>query len=273
MMKDELTESKVSQYTYHLEEQEFEGPLDLLLTMIKEAKIDIRDIFISDITNQFVTYVQNLPEKDYEYMAEYIAMAATLIAIKSAKFLPKANFDEEEIDILEQDEEILYLRIEAYKKFKEAAEKLQTMETLYRFYRKPQFTEKDFRAVAKGFDLEKLIECFKALLDRIEHLDKGEEEKTIIKERFTIADKILEMTRLIQKHKRLSFYSLFKQDYSKTEMINTFLALLEILKKQIAYAEQAEGFSDIIIYRNENTKIELNDHDQEELIRDVKEYN
>ena len=81
------------------------------------------------------------------------------------------------------------------------------------------------------------------------------------------------MTRLIQKHKRLSFYSLFKQDYSKTEMINTFLALLEILKKQIAYAEQAEGFSDIIIYRNENTKIELNDHDQEELIRDVKEYN
>ena len=89
----------------------------MLLTMIKEAKIDIRDIFISDITNQFVTYVQNLPEKDYEYMAEYIAMAATLIAIKSAKFLPKANFDEE-IDILEQDEENLYLRIEAYKNSK-----------------------------------------------------------------------------------------------------------------------------------------------------------
>lgn len=272
-MEEKLIHSPISEVTYHLKEQEFDGPLDLLLSMVKEAKIDIRDIFISDITNQFVQYVQNMTEMNYEYIAEYISLAATLLAIKSAKFLPKIDFDDEEMEILEQDEENLYLRMEAYKKFKEAAEKLQPMEALNRFYRTPKFTEKDYRAVAVGFNLDKLIECFKMLLERIEHFDKDVEEKTIIRERFTIADKILEMTRILKEKNHISFYSMFKNDFTKLEMINTFLALLEILKKQIAIAEQAEGFSDIIIKRNDKTEIIIDEENVEELIEDVEEYN
>lgn len=272
-MEEKLFYSPISEVTYHLKDQEFDGPLDMLLSMVREAKIDIRDIFLTDITNQFVEYIQTLTEMNYEYIAEYISLAATLLAIKSSKFLPKTILEEDEIENLELDEESLYLRMEAYKKFKEAAEKLQPMEALNRFYRSPKFTEKDYRAVAVGFNLDKLIDCFKLLLERIEHFDNDVEEKTIIRERFTIADKILEMTRMLKEKKQISFYSLFSEDFTKLEMINTFLALLEILKKQVAIAEQADGFSDIIIKRNENVEFKPEIENEEELINDVKEYN
>lgn len=273
MEDKQFINSPISEVTYHLDQQEFEGPLDLLLTMIKDAEIDIRDIFLTDITNQFVAYVQNLTEKNYEYIAEYISLAATLIAIKSSKFLPQMEIEENDIDMFEYDEEALYLRIEAYKKFKETSEKLQKMETLNRFYRVPKFTEKDFRAVAVGFSLDKLIECFKLLLERIEHLDTDIEEKTVIKERFTVADKILEMTQLLKEREQFSFYKLFDEDFTKLEMINTFLALLEIIKKQIAMVSQTADNADIIIKKNENTEILIDLENQEELIKDVEEYN
>lgn len=261
--------SPINEVTYHLADQEFDGPLDLLLTMVREAKIDIRDIFITDITNQFVAYVQSLTEMNYEYIAEYITLAATLLAIKSARFLPKTEVEDEEEGVISE-EENLYLRIEAYKKFKDAAENLHGMEVLHRFYRMPKFTEKDYRAVVKEFRLDRLIECFKMLLERIEHLDKPEEEKTIIKERFSISDKIIEITKIIRERGKLNFFSLFDRDFTKLEMINTFLALLEILKKQIALAEQGEGFSDIIIRHNAeyDTTVE-----EEELTKDAEEYN
>lgn len=266
---DGIIYSPINEVTYHLENQEFDGPLDLLLTMVREAKIDIRDIFITDITNQFVAYVQSLTEMNYEYIAEYITLAATLLAIKSARFLPKTEVEDEEEGGISE-EENLYLRIEAYKKFKDAAEKLHGMEVLHRFYRMPKFSEKDYRAVVKEFRLDRLIECFKMLLERIEHLDKPEEEKTIIKERFSISDKIIEITKIIRERGKLNFFSLFERDFTKIEMINTFLALLEILKKQIALAEQGEGFSDIIIRHNaeQDTVVE-----EEELTKDAQEYN
>ena len=135
--------------------------------------------------------------------------------------------------------------MEIYKKFKDAAEKLKEREVLYRFYAVPKFSDDDFRTVVKNFNLQKLIDCFKNLLERIEHLDKDIQVKTIIKERFTISDKILEITNLIREKTKINFFNLFKKDYSKMEMINTFLAVLEILKKQIAFAEQEKAFSDI----------------------------
>ncbi len=265
---DGIIHSPINEVTYHLENQEFDGPLDLLLTMVREAKIDIRDIFITDITNQFVAYVQSLTEMNYEYIAEYITLAATLLAIKSAKFLPKTEV--EDAEDIENEEENLFLRIEAYKRFKNAAEKLHGMEVLHRFYRVPKFTEKDYRAVVKEFRLDRLIECFKMLLERIEHLDKPEEEKTIIKERFSISDKIIEITKIIRERGKLIFSSLFEKDFTKLEMINTFLALLEILKKQIALAEQGEGFSDIIIRHNAENDTAV---EEEELTIDAEEYN
>lgn len=271
-MENNFLYSPISEVTYCLEEQEFNGPLDLLVSLVKEAKIDIRDIFISDITNQFVSYVQTLTETNYEYVAEYITLAATLLAIKSSRMLPKSDMDQDDIDLLEQDEESLFLRIEMYKRFKEAAEKLQPRETLNRFYRNPKFTEKDYRAVVKNFDLERLIECFKMLLERIEHIPKDDEVKTIIKERFTISDKILEISKIIRERGEINFFSLFDIDFSKLEVINTFLALLEILKKQIAIAEQAEGFTDIIIKHNTEQDL-LHHQDEKELIQDVEEYN
>ncbi|HHU42881.1 MAG: segregation/condensation protein A [Bacillota bacterium] len=269
MSKDSIIHSPISDVTFHLEEHEFNGPLDLLLTMVREAKIEIRDIFISDITSQFVEYVKNLEgELDYEYVAEYIIMASTLLSIKSSRLLPKSDLTQEEIDIIEQSEEDFYQKMEIYKKFKDAAEKLKEREVLYRFYAVPKFSDDDFRTVVKNFNLQKLIDCFKNLLERIEHLDKDIQVKTIIKERFTISDKILEITNLIREKTKINFFNLFKKDYSKMEMINTFLAVLEILKKQIAFAEQEKAFSDIIIKYNKEQDI-----NQEELTKDAEQYN
>ncbi|MFW5779889.1 MAG: segregation and condensation protein A [Bacillota bacterium] len=262
--------SPISEVTYHLENQEFDGPLDVLLSMVMEAKIEIRDIFITDITQQFVDYVKSIKhEVNYEYVAEYIIMASTLLAIKSSRLLPKSDLSQDEMDILEQSEEDFFIKMEIYKKFKEASAKLKNKETLYRFYSSPKFNDDDYKMVVKDFNLDRLIDCFKNLLERIEHLEKDTEVKTIIKERFTISDKILEITDTIRKKSKINFFSLFEKDYSKLEMINTFLAVLEILKKQIAFAEQEKGFADIIIKHNKEKDTDV----KEELIKDAEQYN
>lgn len=263
--------SNIKDITYHLENQEFEGPLDLLLSMIKETKIDIRDIFLSDITDQFVSYVNNMKELNYEYVAEYITLAATLLEIKSSKFIPNLHPVEDDIDLVSE-EENLYLRMEAYKLFKEKAEEISKMDTINRFYRRPKFTEDDYRIVATEFDLDRLIECFKTLIERIEEFETDNEAKTIIKERFTVADKIYEITNIIRENDEVKFFDLFGDDFTKLEIINTFLAILEILKKQIAFGYQEYEFSDILLKNNIKCDIVV-DENIEENAKDVEKYN
>ena len=167
----------------------FEGPLDLLLYLVNKAEIEIRDIFVSEVTEQFLAYIENANDLDIEKESEYLSMAATLLEIKSKALLPvpETEFEEDYID----PEENLYRQLEEYKIFKEESEKLKEIETTDRFYKEPDESAGDVRIIYKDFNLEGLIKAFTDLLKRtdLERRIKTE-QKEIPKEVFTVADKI-----------------------------------------------------------------------------------
>jgi len=139
----------------------FEGPLDLLLYLIKEAKIEIRDIFVSQVTEQFLQYMEGVAELDIDKAGEYLKMAATLLEIKSKALLPV----EEEIDIEDNPEEMLYRRLEEYKLLKEASEDLKKVENVDRFYKEPDKSVGEVKIVYSDFNLDGLISAFSKLCE------------------------------------------------------------------------------------------------------------
>lgn len=256
-------------YTYHLYDEDL--PLDLLIELCKKGKVEFRDIFISDITEEYIAFVREMEEKDYENISEFLLLASTLLELKSKSLLPKIEV-EESVEGEISDEELFFLRMEEYKLLKEASDKLGELEQLNRFYREPVFDEKDYTLVIKSFDLNRLIGAFTQLLERVEYAEDKEEEKTIVKERFTVADRVAELIEEIRAFKVVKFYSLFKKDYSRVEIINTFLALLEVLKQQIATAEQDQPFGDIYLRHAPLTDV-YDKEKQESLLHDLEEYN
>ncbi|NCU33345.1 MAG: hypothetical protein EOM23_10565, partial [Candidatus Moranbacteria bacterium] len=219
-------------------------PIEVLLDMCRKGKVDIRDIFVSDITDQYIKYVADLEVKDYDNISSFILLASTLLELKSNSLLPKPQeIDENELS----DQERFFLKMEEYKLYMEQTEKLRDREILNRFYREPVFAEDEYRIIIKNFDINRLITAFSSLLEKAEFDEKQAEPKTIAKERFTVAERILELIEAIRAYKVVNFFSLFEKDYTKLEIINTFLALLEILKQQIAAAEQNGFCGDITI--------------------------
>ncbi|MDR1940286.1 MAG: segregation/condensation protein A [Clostridiales bacterium] len=242
---------------------EFEGPLDLLLALIKEAKIDIKDIFVSDITNQYIEYVAGMDKLDLDYVSDFIDMAATLLEIKSKKLLPKLEKEKVGDELSDQDEFIR--RLEEFKLFKETAERLKTRELTNVFYRRPDYNERDYKTVIKNFSIEKLMSALAVLLHRAGRRDVENLTRKIVRERFTVANRVLFITGLLKERQKIAFFELFDDDYSKIEVINVFLAILELLKKQLATAEQEEYYSDIFLTAAEN----INDIAETELLRDM----
>ena len=227
---------------------QFEGPLDLLLHLIKEAKINIQDIFISEITEQYLKLMEDIDELDIEKASDFIDMAATLLEIKSKKLLPKPVV-EEVLD--EEDPEIRLIRqIEEYKLFKEASEKLKTIEDVNRFYKKPDDSAGDFRYVLSDqLDLDALIGAFTKLMHKVSAKAEVPVPRKIEKDRFTVAQKIAQIKDTLLEKDKFTFSELFEADYSKSEIINTFLAVLELLKGQQIKVVQENSFDDIQIYK------------------------
>ena len=233
-------------YNIPVKLENFEGPLDLLLHLIKTngAKIEIKEIFVTVIIEQYFECLKNLdPVLDMDMVSDFIEMASTLLEIKSKWLLPK----DEEIIEKEDLEGDLERRLKEFALYKEASEKLKEKEEINKFYRESQYSESDCRVVAKDFDMEKLLDAFANLLHKLDHQSRPEEPKKIIKERFTVAHQIKYIGDMVREGKKISFFSLFKDDYSKLEIINTFLALLELLKRQAIQCAQSNSFEDIII--------------------------
>ena len=238
----------------------FEGPLDLLLHLIKEAKIEIKDIFVSDVTEQFLKYMEGLSQIDVDKASEYLNMAATLLEIKSKSLLPKIEeFDED----YEDPEEMIKRRLEEYKLFKEASEKLKQIENVERFYKEPDKSVGDVRIVYNDFNIDGLIEAFSKLLMRVD--DKKRQEnvlKEIPKEVFTVKDKVEFIRNVLVDKQTISFFELFTEHLSKSELITTFQAMLELLKLQYISVEQNGVFDDITINLREDRNEELGEIDE-----------
>lgn len=238
----------------------FEGPLDLLLHLIKEAKIEIKDVFVSQVTEQFLAYMNGVSVLDVDKASEYLNMAATLLEIKSKSILPKI---EEYLDDIEDPEQALIRQLEEYKLFKEASEKLKSQENVMRFYKEPDKSVGDVKIVYNDFNLEGLISAFSKLLMRVD--DKKRQENTlkeIPKEVFTVKDKVEHIRSVLLERKEASFFELFSSYYTKSELITTFQAMLELLKLQYISVEQNGVFDDITISLREDRNEELGEIDE-----------
>ena len=247
----------------------FEGPLDLLLYLVNKAEISIRDIFVSEVTEQFIEYVRSADDLDMEKESEYLGMAATLLEIKSKELLPIMQFEWDQEDDYFMDEESpqenIFRQLEEYKLFKEASENLKEQETVNIFYKEPDESANDVRIEYTDFNLNNLVKAFSKLLERLD-LEKRikNSQKDSPKEVFTVADKINYIKTTMLERQSCSFFELFKEDASRMEIITTFQALLELLKLQYLTYEQKETFGDITINLRE---------DRSEEVGDLSEYN
>lgn len=231
---------------YRFKLDNFEGPLDLLLHLIKSSKMDIMEVHLADITEQYLEYMVDIPNIDMDKASEFITIAATLIEIKSKQLLPVEQ-EAMEADP-ESEEQLLLRRIKEYELFKQVGQELKTIEDPNKFYRAPGEETEKVKIIVKDMVLDKLLDAFAGLLAKASvKVQENPEPKKIIKDRFTVAEKVVSIRQYSRMHKRFVFEDLFVDDMTKSEMINVFLALLELLKMQTLKIEQSGQFNQISI--------------------------
>lgn len=219
------------------------GPLDVLLELIKQTKLDIMEVRLADLTEQFLEYMENT-DLNMEQKSEFVAVAATLLEIKSKSLLPVEQTEDEEEDDLEYS---MKQQLQLLKVFKEAGQELALIENNDHFYKEPDKSAGDYKLVLKNMDMQGLVDAFSKLLVKIEKKEQAGEQKQISKDRFTLADSIVHLREFVGEKKKVKFSDCFESDYSKGEVIITFLAMLELLKKQYIRVKQDDVFAEIEI--------------------------
>jgi segregation and condensation protein A len=234
--------------TYKVKLEVFEGPLDLLLYLIKKEELNIYDIPIARVTDQYLEYLELMQLLDLDIAGEFLVMAATLMHIKSRTLLPPDQLEQDEAE--EDPRAELVRRLLEYKKFKEAASQLASMESQQKhlFPRvgsaepEPIEVPRDILFDANLFDL---ITAFTKVLKDI----PKEVFHEIVKDEFTVAQKMHDIIHMMVEKTSIFFMELFRAARNKREMITIFLALLELIKQKIVVVKQAQVFGDIEIIR------------------------
>lgn len=247
----------------------FEGPLDFLLFLINKEEIEIKDIFVSKVTDQFLYYVKNMPKLDMDKASAYLNLAATIVNIKSKSLVPpeEEEYVEEDFVDEEDDEAKLIQALEEYKLIKQETEKLKEMETVGYYYKKPDKSVGETKIVYRDFNLDGLLKAFTELMMKREGLTNSDNGiKEIPRDQFTVADKIFFIRNTVLESGKVSFVSLFDKDYTKPEIITTFQALLELLKHQYIKVKQNGIFGDIDITLNPDRK-------EDDTFGEIDEYN
>lgn len=245
---------------YKLKLEVFEGPLDLLLYLIKKNDIDINDIPISQITEQYMQYIDMMKMLDLDLVGDFLVMAATLMQIKSKMLLPPdpTEVPEEELDPRDE----LARRLLEYKKFKEIAEALKEKETLRQdlFGRTVDPEQlKQMREDAKEIYYEaSLFDLINALSAA---LKKAPEEviHEIITEEFTVEQKLHDLLHILLKEPTVRLNDLFQRARNKLEIIVTFLAVLELIRLKEIVAVQKGVFGEVEVVRNQKQIIPIDE--------------
>lgn len=236
--------------SYHVVLKNYDGPLDLLLDMVKRAKISIEDIFISDITEQYLAAMEGLDELDMDEAADFIEVAATLLEIKSRALLPRPEVIEAPED--DPKRELIH-RLDEYRLYKEAADKMREHEIINMHYRAPDETVGQPRLVLKNMTTEGLVNALRKMFDKLGMRQKVFKTRKIDLDPFTVEQKITFIRDNLRNVERITFDELFYEDFTLSEVITTFLALLELLKAQEVSAEQNDIFDTITIIRRNIT--------------------
>ncbi len=239
--------------------QVFEGPLDLLLHLIEKNKIDIYDIPIVEITNQYMEYIREMEEKDLNVMSEFLLMAAILLDIKCKMLLPKEVNEEGEEEDPRQElvEQLLQYKMYKYMSFElrdmqKDGELLMFKEATIPEEVKSYQEPVDLDALLDGITLAKLNGIFKEVMRKQQ--DKLDPVRStfgkIEKEEVTVDDKMDFLNEYIQSHKHFSFRQLLGKQKSKVQIVVTFLAILEMMKMGTIVVEQEGTLGDIMITSN-----------------------
>ena len=239
---------------YAIKIENFEGPLDLLCHLIDKNKMDICDVKLSEITDQYIEYINKMEEMNLEVTSEFLVMASMLILIKSKSLLPKEADNEEEIS-----EEELLRRIIEYKKYKEITKKLREMyeNSSVRYYKAQEIIELPKQKLEKEYVPEDIITVYQDLVEK--NLDKQNEnakniERIAITDTYTVASKVKEMLKELVKKPRFVFNTLFSiQRCNKEEVVTAFSGLLELSRRNKVITSQEELFGDIEVSKNKYT--------------------
>jgi len=236
---------------YRVQFEVFEGPLDLLLHLVKKEEVDIWEVNLTKIASQFTEYIELMRELDLEVAGEFLVMASTLMYIKSRELLPvdqqvQAEGEEDETDPRWE----LIRRLVEYKKFKDAAVRLQTCEaeqadTFPRIPGKPQITS-DQPPPRPEVSLFDLITAVSRVLQRFQ-LRAG--PRDIYEDKWSVSEKIEQLRKLMDEDAALKFSQLFEHTTSRSEVVATFLALLELIRLKVLTVTQPSAFAEIEIQR------------------------
>ena len=229
--------------------KQFDGPLDLLLTLISNAKVDIQDIFVSEITEQYLESMRLVDELDMDSASEFLQMAATLLEIKSRAMLPKPPKPEEE-GALSPEEELIR-QLTEYKQFKEISARMHQLEEEARalLTKLPEeYPLPPPNIEITGLTLEKLARAFRRVLDRAQAAEQDERmaNREIRRDSFTVAGCMAVIARRLRRGS-LKFMELFAPDYSREEIVTMFLAILEMAKLSRLHIEQGDPYGDIVL--------------------------
>ena len=236
---------------YSIKLNNFEGPLDLLCHLIDKNKMDIYDINLSEITDQYIEFLNQMEQMNLEVTSEFLVMSSTLLYLKSKHLLPKVDEEEEEIT-----EEELIRRIIEYKKYKEITKKLKEnfLEYSKRFYKGTEEIELPKQKMEDEYNSEIIPDLYKKLLLRnAEKINENAAniEKIAITETYTVGDKVKEMYRALIKYKKFNFNKLFSvKKRNKNEVVTAFSGLLEMSRRNKVITEQEEIFGDIEVEKN-----------------------
>ena len=242
---------------YAIKINNFEGPLDLLCHLIDKNKMNIYDINLSQITDQYINYLKEQEKMNLEIASEFLVMASTLLYLKSKNLLPKQEEEEEEIS-----EEELIRRIIEYKKFKEISKKLKENYLKYsnRYYKMPEEIKLPKQKIEKDYEKNIIPDIYKNLIKRNEekiNQNAKNIEKIAITDNYTVASKVKQMFKVLIKQKSFIFNKLFSlKKHDKQEVVTAFSGLLELSRRSKVETNQENLFGDILVKKSKKESIQ-----------------
>ena len=233
---------------YAIKIENFEGPLDLLCHLIDKNKMNIYDVNLSEITDQYIDYINKMEEMNLEIASEFLVMASTLLYIKSKNLLPTEQDDEKELT-----EEELLQRIIEYKKYKEITKTLKEFYDINskRFFKLQEEIELPKQKLEKEYQKETIVDLYLKIIDNNKNrLNQNAKniEKIAITDTYTVGEKVKEMFKELLKKPKFVFNKMYKiSTHNKQEVVTAFTGLLELSRRSKVITHQEELFGDIVV--------------------------
>ena len=258
MLTEKQNNNLTNQGVYKIVLPQFEGPFDLLLFFIERDELDIYDIPISQIADNFLAYINQMDQLDIEVASEFILVAATLMRIKARTLLPRREIDAEGNEIDPREE--LVQRLIEYKQYKEVTEALRNLEADRLLRSKRGNSQKEIKAIAESFSTEaeleslELYQLMKAFQRVVVKMNERESKPvhTVVKYTFTIKNQKSYLLELVTKNTKTNFEEAFMELENKVHAVFTFLALLELVQEKFIKINSGIGINNFWIEKGDN---------------------